>query len=146
MSDLLLHNGIEPTIVELNLETVRSLKELGYNAVYGDGNRPEILMDAGVARATSLVISAPAEPASIEMVRQAHAINPKLLIVARCSYLTEVAELRRAGATAAFSGEGEVALAMTEFILRSLGASSDQIDRQRHRIHAQIAKEPADVE
>jgi CPA2 family monovalent cation:H+ antiporter-2 len=143
VAEILSHNGIEPTIVELNLETVRDLKSQGYKALYGDGNRPDILMDAGIDRATSLVFSAPAEPASIEMVRQIHSINPRLLIVARCSYLTEVGQLKHAGAAAAFSGEGEVALAMTEFILRSLGASADHIDRERHRIHAEIWPEPA---
>ena len=33
-----------------------------------------------------------------------------------------------------FSGEGEVALAMTEFLLRQLGATPDQVDRERARI------------
>jgi CPA2 family monovalent cation:H+ antiporter-2 len=44
--------------------------------------------------------------------------------------------LRGAGATAVFSGEGEVALAMTTSILGHLGASDDQIDRERARVEA----------
>jgi len=41
--------------------------------------------------------------------------------------------LRQAGADSVFSGEGEVALAMTESILQALGAIPEQIDRQRER-------------
>ena len=44
--------------------------------------------------------------------------------------------LRRAGAEEAFSGEGEVALALTVRILEGLGASPEQIDRERQRIEA----------
>ena len=45
---------------------------------------------------------------------------------------------RRAGAKDVFSGEGEVALAMTEAVLRRLGATPDQIDRERQRLHGEF--------
>jgi len=47
--------------------------------------------------------------------------------------------LRDAGADIAFSGEAEVALAFTEAILRGLGATSEQIERQRARVNAELA-------
>ena len=37
-----------------------------------------------------------------------------------------------------FSGEGEVALALTEAILERLGATRDQIDRERTRVHSDL--------
>jgi CPA2 family monovalent cation:H+ antiporter-2 len=37
-----------------------------------------------------------------------------------------------------FSGEGEVALAMTEAVLRRLGATAEQIDRERARLHGEL--------
>jgi CPA2 family monovalent cation:H+ antiporter-2 len=46
--------------------------------------------------------------------------------------------LRKAGAEQVFSGEGEVALAMTEAVLRRLGATPDQIDRERRRLHEEL--------
>ena len=36
------------------------------------------------------------------------------------------------------SGEGEVALALTEAILRRLGATPDQIDRERERVRIDL--------
>ena len=68
---------------------------------------------------------------SSEAIRIARELNPTLVIFARSSYLSELPELRKAGADIVFSGEGEIALAMTEFLLRQLGATSEQVDRER---------------
>ena len=42
------------------------------------------------------------------------------------------------GAEQVFAGEGEVALAMTEAVLRRLGATPDQIDRERARVREEL--------
>src|SRR4029450_5380214 len=62
------------------------------------------------------------------------------------NYLKEIPALRRAGADVVFSGEGEVALTMTEFLLRQLGATEEQIDRQRERIRAELFGSPFTME
>ncbi|MDX2056039.1 MAG: cation:proton antiporter [Polyangiaceae bacterium] len=131
---LLAESSIETVVVELNIETVRELRARGTLAVYGDISRKETLEEAGVAKAVSLFLTAPIEVDS-HVVRVARELNPELFVVARCSYLREVDALKLAGADAAFSGEGEVALAMTEFMLTRLGATPDQIDHERERIH-----------
>jgi CPA2 family monovalent cation:H+ antiporter-2 len=46
--------------------------------------------------------------------------------------------MRAAGADEVFSGEGEVALAMTAYILNTLGATPEQIDRERQRVHDEV--------
>jgi CPA2 family monovalent cation:H+ antiporter-2 len=139
---LLAESGIEPVVVELNIDTVRDLRARGIQAVYGDASRKETLEEAGLAEAVSLFLTAPVEPDS-NVLGRARELNPDLLVAARCSYLREVEKLRKAGADAAFSGEGEVALAMTEFVLTRLGATPEQIDRERERIHQTIlADEP----
>jgi hypothetical protein len=38
-----------------------------------------------------------------------------------------------------YSGEGEVALAFIEDILDTLGATAEQIDRERARAHAELS-------
>ena len=44
---LLRENGIEPTVIEMNLETVQRLRTEGATAVYGDAGRPETLERGG---------------------------------------------------------------------------------------------------
>ena len=53
--------------------------------------------------------------------------------------MREARHLREAGADVVFSGEGEVALAFTTEILGDLGATPDQIDRERVRVRGELA-------
>jgi CPA2 family monovalent cation:H+ antiporter-2 len=136
---LLRENDIEPTVVELNLETVRRLREEGVPAVYGDASQGDILRSAGVGDAGSLILSA-SELRGERIVRLARELNPGIQVLARSTYVRELPALRQAGAEA-FSGEGEVALAMTVAILEGLGATPEQIDRERERAHAELLGE-----
>jgi len=135
---LLRENDVEPTIIEMNLETVRRLREQGMTAIYGDASHYETLKAAEVKNAVSFIISTAGMRGSAEMIRQAKELNPKIRVLVRSSYLRELAALQQAGADAVFSGEGEVALTMMEFILRQLGATPEQIDRERDRIREDL--------
>jgi CPA2 family monovalent cation:H+ antiporter-2 len=134
---LLRENGIQPTVIELNIDTVRAMREEGVSAVYGDARDPDTLVAAGVLYAATLIISG-ADSGAPETIRAARELNPAQHIFARGAYLRDVPTLRRAGAEDVFSGEGEVALAMTEAVLRRLGATPDQIDRERQRLHGEL--------
>jgi monovalent cation:H+ antiporter-2, CPA2 family len=59
-------------------------------------------------------------------------------VLARATHLQELTALHQAGAEFAFSGEGEVAMALTEAILHRLGATPDQIDRERERVRVEL--------
>ncbi len=52
-------------------------------------------------------------------------------------------DLLEAGADAVFSGEGEVALSMTEGILETFGATAEQIERESDRIRRELFSKPA---
>jgi CPA2 family monovalent cation:H+ antiporter-2 len=134
---LLKENAISPTVVELNIDTVRQLRQEGLSAVYGDARHYDTLISAGIRHADTLIISG-ADPASLDVIQLARDINPKVHTFVRSAYLRDVPPLKRAGAEQVFAGEGEVALAMTEAVLRRLGATPDQIDRERHRVRAEL--------
>ncbi len=138
VTHLLNENQVDPVVVELNIQTVRRLRGRGVRAIYGDANHRETLEQAGVASAVCLVLSSPQLQGAGEMVRLARAINPKILIVACAQSLRDCATIRQAGADVVFAGEGEVALAITEVLLRRLGATPDQIDRERERVRTEI--------
>jgi CPA2 family monovalent cation:H+ antiporter-2 len=48
--------------------------------------------------------------------------------------------IRASGADEVFSGEGEVALALTGYILETLGATPGQIDRERERVRGEVCR------
>jgi CPA2 family monovalent cation:H+ antiporter-2 len=135
---LLRENEITPTVIEMNLETVQHLRAQGVAAHYGDASHADTLKAAGVAQAATLILSASGMTAAPEVIRMAREQNPTIRVLVRCAYLRERSELQRAGADLVFSGEGEVALAMTESVLRYLGAVPEQIDRERDRVREEL--------
>jgi CPA2 family monovalent cation:H+ antiporter-2 len=141
---LLRENGIESTVIELNMETVRQLRDEGVNAIYGDVTQRETLVGAGISGAGHLILTSAGMGNSSEAIRMARDLNPTIRVVARAAYLRDLSELKRAGADAVFTGEGEVALAFTEAILQELGATPEQIDRERDRAHTELFGESPD--
>jgi len=136
---LLRDNGVVSTVVELNMDAVRALRQDGVDAIYGDATRPETLEAAGVEKAGSLVLGSAGMANSAEVIRIARTMNPGVRVLARARYLRDVPSLKDAGANRVYSGEGEVALAFIEDILDSLGATPEQIDRERARAHRELS-------
>ncbi len=139
LSRLLRDNRIDPVVIELNMETVRRLEGEGIRALYGDAMHADVLRHAGVDRAIALILSSSTMSGGKETIRLARDVNKDVFILARTNYLREVAEMRDAGADVVFSGEGEVALAMTEALLHRLGATPEQIDSERARAHDEFS-------
>jgi CPA2 family monovalent cation:H+ antiporter-2 len=135
---LLRENDVTPTIIELNIDTVRSLKDSGTPAIYGDAAHTDTLTSAGVSNAGAMILSVAGLPAAREIIRSCKELNPSILILARAAYIRELVTLREAGAHIVYSGEGEVALAFTEAILNRLGATPEQVDRERARVHDEL--------
>jgi CPA2 family monovalent cation:H+ antiporter-2 len=137
LTKLLRENGVEPIVVELNLETVRALRAAGILVVYGDATHPAILEQAGIREAGSLVVAASGSLPEAIVSAAKHA-NPDIRILARSQYVREVDKAKRAGADVVVAAEIEVAIAMAEALLATLGASGDQLDRVRYRVRAEL--------
>jgi CPA2 family monovalent cation:H+ antiporter-2 len=135
---LLEQGGIEPVIIDTNLETTRRVRSEGHRVVFGDATHTDILEAAGIRQAVALIVSGPSSEQASEIIRIARNINPNVRALSRSYYLRETAMMRAAGADEVFSGEGEVALAMTEYILGVLGATPEQMDRERQRVREEV--------
>jgi CPA2 family monovalent cation:H+ antiporter-2 len=59
-------------------------------------------------------------------------------ILTRAVYLAESGPLREAGADAIFSSEGEVALSMVDYLMEQMGATDEQVQRERDRVHKDL--------
>ena len=137
LSRILRDNGIQVVVTETHLQTVQQLLSEGEAAVYGDASEREILHHAGIEKAEGLIIAASGVSADL-VVKAARELNPRIRILTRATYLRDSPRLREAGADAVFSSEGEIALAMTEFLMRQIGATDEQIDRERNRVRTEL--------
>jgi monovalent cation:H+ antiporter-2, CPA2 family len=141
LARILKDNRIQVVVIETNLRVVQDLRGKGELAVYGDASLREILRHADIEKAEGLIVAASNAPAD-NIIKAARELNPEIRVLTRSTYLRELQELRDAGADAVFSSEGEVALAMTAFLMRQLGATDEQIDRERDRVHAELFSSP----
>lgn len=136
---LLQEQGYSVTVVDLNLDSVRELKDAGNSALYGDVLRSGTLEEAGITTAGSLILTADVDDAP-EIVRYSRALNPALHIMVRCAHLRDVKALEAAGATRVFAGEAEVGVALAEAVrlpsTTPCGDRDEQRDAVRQRLYA----------
>jgi len=108
---LLRENQVTPTVIELNIDTVQSLRTAGIDVIHGDATRPGTLAAARVAEARTFIVTVSGLPGVEEALRNARTLNPRSQILARTDDLREVERLHASGADLVVSGELEVALA-----------------------------------
>jgi CPA2 family monovalent cation:H+ antiporter-2 len=101
-------------VIEDNEDRVAALKERGIEAIQGNAADPALLPAANLSEARCLLVAIPDAFEGGQVVNQAHAINPKLPIIARAHSEEEVDYLRRHGASLVVMGEHEIAKAMLD--------------------------------
>ena len=126
--------GTQTVVVDLNMDTVAQLAGQRRLALYGDASQGEILKQAGIARASHLVLTLPHSVNRAPMVATARQLNPDCRIFVRARYLRERADLEQAGADAACFEEAEAAVALTSLVLADLGVDAAEIARQTDRV------------
>ena len=130
LTDIFRDYDIEVVVIEMNVDTVSRLSASGILALHGDARLRSILRMAGAETAQAIIITSSAAPAR-EIAASAMSINPNIRIMAYTTYIRNAQALRDVGAESVFSGEEEVALSMMERLLTSLGATEEQVKRDR---------------
>ena len=125
--------------MDLNLDTVSALAREGRLALFGDASHPDVLKQAGIRRASYLLITLPHSVNRGPLIAAARNLNPACRIFVRARYLRERAELVQAGATTACFEEVEAAVALTEQLLRDFGRDEATVLRESERIRKEFA-------
>lgn len=127
LARVLKETKIPYTILELNPDTVRKMKKKGEPIYYGDGTSQEILHKLGIKRAKVLVIAI-SEPASTRNIVQiAKAENPRIHIIVRTRFVTEMEELKKLGADEVIPEEFETSLEIFARVLHHFGVPRNNI-------------------
>jgi len=90
--------GIPYVVIEANAHTVKKEKELGVPIMFGDAARPEVLEEAGLARARVLVIVISDRRALQRIIALARFMNPAVYTIVRTRLVVDAEELRELGA------------------------------------------------
>ena len=129
MTGILRKYDMDVVVLEMNIDTVTRLNKEGIPALHGDARLRHILKLAGVEHAKAIMVTAAAAP-SKEIAAAARSLNKEIGVMAYTTYMRQAQELRTSGHSI-FSGEEEVALSMSSVLLRNLGATDEQVNRER---------------
>jgi len=132
--------GTRTVVIDLNMDTVAQRNARGCQAIFGDASHAGILAQAGLARATHLVVTLPHSVNRTPMIAAARQLNPACRIFVRARYLRERGELEQVGTNAACFEEVEAAVALTSLVLADLGADAARIEQHAERVRQEAMR------
>ena len=108
--------------LDLDPDRVSAAKAAGENVVYGDAGRREILMAAGLRKASAIVVSVDDSDLSLRLLALVKDLSPSTPVIVRTSDQTDIDRLRAAGATEVIPEvvEGSLLLASNAMVLAGI--------------------------
>ncbi len=95
--------GADFVIIDNSEETLKKIAELGFFHVLGDGTREDVLLKAGIKKASALIAVLDSDPDNLFAVLTARELNPVLRIIARIDQPSSESRILRAGADSIIS-------------------------------------------
>jgi len=138
---LLKEAGLSSVVIDLNMDTVAELTAAGQPAIFGDASHASILEQAGVRRASHLLLTLPHSFDRIAIIGAARGMNPTLRILVRARYLSERAALEQIGATAAVFEEAEAAVALARLVLVDTGSQREAVEHKVRDLRLHLIRE-----
>jgi CPA2 family monovalent cation:H+ antiporter-2 len=127
LGDVLAEQDYPFTVIEINSITTRELRERGILAFYGDAGSEDILVRAGIRRASVLVVTVSDLLASRAAIRCTRLLNPNITIITQAVSRDEVRVLHEAGDNEIIQPEFEAGLECVGYMLRTLGMHDDSV-------------------
>ena len=136
---LLAEFGINPTIIETNVDAVLELQQGGHQALFGDASRPDILHAAGITSSAYLIVTVPKADVSLRIIQAAREIAPVIRVLARAPYINQHEAFANAGAAIIRFDEAESAAALAEALLTDIDAPTERIEAVVSAVRKELA-------
>lgn len=94
---MLLSNGVVPTVLDHDSDTIQNMRKFGFHVYYGDASRMDVLEAAGAAKAKVLVVAVDDVDAINRIVSAAREHFPHLTLMARAKDVAHLYQLRSFG-------------------------------------------------
>jgi monovalent cation:H+ antiporter-2, CPA2 family len=120
VSRALRDDNIPFLVIESDEEGAAELRQTGIDAIGGNAADPEVMRAINLNSACCLLVAIPDAFEGGQVVMQARAANPDLLIIARAHSDEEVAHLIKHGASSVIMGEREIGKAMIEDVRQAI--------------------------
>lgn len=123
--------GFPYVVIDLDGARLGSLRERGVPCILGDASDPQVLEQAGLARASAVAITFPDRRTVERVVRTVRSMRQGVEIIARASGTEEgvVEALREAGASEVVHPSFEASLGFVRSVLRAAGVPPREVER-----------------
>jgi CPA2 family monovalent cation:H+ antiporter-2 len=121
IADMLSKHDQPYIAVEANVDAVTSARRRGYDVMFGDVSRLEVLERIDIAKAKALILTMDEPVLTARIVKRIRSEFPDLTIISRARDADHAAELYRAGVTDAVPETLESSLQLSEAVLVDLG-------------------------
>jgi len=132
VAQMLTTHGKPYVAIDSDSDLVTRCKHEGYNAVFANAARMDMLDRLGVAHAPAVILTMDEPVLAQRITRKLRAAHPDLPIIARARDSAHAAELYRAGASTAVPETLEASLQLSEAVLVDLGVAMGPVIASIH--------------
>jgi voltage-gated potassium channel Kch len=108
-ANALLAQHVSICVIEKNAVTVERCALGGLQIMQGDASDEETLRQAGIEHASEVAITIPEEEGTLQVLDRVRRMNPKVHVIARCTFVSGGMEAIRRGANEVVVAEQVVA-------------------------------------
>jgi voltage-gated potassium channel len=110
--------GCPMIVIDLKNEAIETCHQAGIPAILGNAADEQILHEAGIDRAGSLVAAADSDAENVFIVLTAKSINPDLKIISRCNSEPSIPKMEKAGVDTVISPHAIAGRRIAQMLIR----------------------------
>jgi CPA2 family monovalent cation:H+ antiporter-2 len=141
VADMLVTHKRPYLAVDSDIDGVRHARERGYNVLFGDVRRPELVDKLHLGHAAALVLTMDDPVLVASLARRVRGWIPELPIIARARDTDHAAQLYQAGVTDAVPETLEASLQLAEAVLVDVGAPMGPVIASIHEKRSELRAE-----
>lgn len=141
VADMLIAHQKPYLAVDSDIDGVRRAREAGYNILFGDVRRPELIDKLHLGHAAALVLTMDDPVLVAGLARKVRGWVPDLPIIARARDTDHAAQLYKSGVTDAVPETLEASLQLAEAVLVDVGAPMGFVIASIHEKRAELRSE-----
>ena len=130
-------SNIPYVIIEMNPDTVRSMRDEGEPILYGDATGREALEHVAIAQARVAVIAISDPVGTRRITKQIHELNPNAYVIVRTRFVSEMLALYELGANEVIPEEFETSVEIFTRVLMKYLIPKDDIEKFINELRSQ---------
>ena len=137
LARFLAQESIPMIALDMDPQRVRQAAAAGESVVFGDAGRREVLVAAGLARASGLVVSFADVPGALKILSHVRDLRPDLPVVVRTVDEADIDRLKEAGAAEIVPELVEGSLMLATHAMLLLGVPLSRVLHRLHEVRSQ---------